>query len=218
MSYRDIFTKIAKSDLFRLDGEEIDLVEEMGLLADALKTEDDWDLDDGMGTSLSGLVISAYWAFYEWYVGGDEVHVVACKLGEIYKPGMECAPKDSGDPGYDEYCAINDWFQRREDARAGRPERGQRYWAWAEGVLPREITWLGNKMDRLLWRKGLASLKQPADEEKDGSITMCFPWQAAVWIYAEARQPGHQAEIARMAEAADRLPLALALLTDEMGD
>ena len=112
-----IFETIMQSDLFRLDGGEIDLPARLSDLADAIQKEDetDWSLGECEDCTLADLVIGAYWALSGWIAdscfGGSEANEPYFKLGLIFSPGMASGPEPESGEEY-AFERVNDWFAR----------------------------------------------------------------------------------------------------------
>ena len=117
------FDEIMQSELFRLDGQKIDLPEALIDLARAVLEDDSdnkWSLGEFLECTLDSLIVGAYWSLTEWHAGqwSDE-YAALCKLGDIFSPGRSNPPKSSEDgPEWAAYVAVNNWFANKR----GRPE------------------------------------------------------------------------------------------------
>lgn len=100
---------IEGSNLFRLNGPEIDLCETIEKLVSEIKgSEEDWYSWGEFGEcSAPDFIIGAYWALAEYHGGqwSDE-YAAMCSLGTIFSPGMASGPEpDSGEQyAYDAVC------------------------------------------------------------------------------------------------------------------
>ena len=104
------FTVIAESSLFRLDGEKIDILDELQTLCECVTAEDetDWCIGEFGEFTLDELIIGAYWALTECHAGQEsQSYAVMCSIGQIYTPNMASGPEDeSGEKtAYDLICA-----------------------------------------------------------------------------------------------------------------
>lgn len=105
------YWRIMKSDIFRLNGEAIDLCERLIDLCNALEeteTEEDvWSIGEGEEASLDCLLIGAYWALTEWHGGqySDEYAALSA-IGGIYSPGCSSGPEpeSSEQSAYEQVC------------------------------------------------------------------------------------------------------------------
>ena len=116
------FTRILHSELFRLNGEKIDLPEEVIALCEAIEeeydSEDDscsmWYLGEFTESSLSDFIAGAFWSFTEWHAGQTSIEYQAlCALGSIFSPGMASNTPREDDSEWDAYSSCNEWFQAR---------------------------------------------------------------------------------------------------------
>ena len=112
------FQTIMGSDMFRLDGPEIDLPGALDTLADAVsETETDestWCIGEFLECDLASLIIGAYWALTEWHDGGA-TYATLCWLGKIFSPGMTSGPEpDSSE--VTAYEAVSEWFAKQARA------------------------------------------------------------------------------------------------------
>jgi hypothetical protein len=85
------FNAIMQSELFRRNGQKIDLCEELQTLCRAIKDEDEtnWSLGEFGECTLDSLLIGAYWALSEWHAGQSSPEYAAlCAIGGIFSPGM----------------------------------------------------------------------------------------------------------------------------------
>jgi hypothetical protein len=111
----EIHRRILTSSIFRIDGPDIDLTEELLALAKAILAEDDtdWSIGEYTEASLDSLVIGAYWSLSEWYSGqGSLEYQALCQLGRIFKPGMTCAPTPE-DSEYTAYELIGEYYSKK---------------------------------------------------------------------------------------------------------
>lgn len=106
-----LFNSIAKSSLFRTDGESIDVVQTLIELCDAIKQQETdefiWgSLGECGEFCLADLISCAYWASAHCHDGQYSlVYLLCCNLGSIYSPGMESEP-DEGDDNYWLYVVL----------------------------------------------------------------------------------------------------------------
>ncbi|MHC5061910.1 MAG: hypothetical protein ACYTFK_12600 [Planctomycetota bacterium] len=104
------FAEIMQSNLFRLDGKEINLQEALQNLCECIDNdpmETNWELGESMDCSLDSLIVGAYWALAECHEGQySDSYATLCALGTIFSPGMSCAPEDddNGKTAYDLIC------------------------------------------------------------------------------------------------------------------
>jgi hypothetical protein len=106
---------IMRSEVFRTDGNPIDLPRALQLLGKAVHGRDmDEFVWSAMGecteAPLGDLIVGAYWALTEWHAGQSSPSYAAmCALGRVYSPGMSSGPEpESGEA--DAYELINAWF------------------------------------------------------------------------------------------------------------
>lgn len=120
----EIHTRITSSEVFRTDGPEIDLpavLIELGQAVHALNHDDDTEhiwgtIGEHTEAPLGDLIVGAYWALSEWHAGQESNSYAAlCVLGQVYSPGMECAPEEE-DPAHTAYELINQWFTQHTNA------------------------------------------------------------------------------------------------------
>lgn len=86
------FHKIMKSAVLRTDGPDIDLTQELTLLANSVHAAPEdavkWDLGECLEATLGDLIVGAYWALTEWHAGQESATYAAlCALGVVYSPG-----------------------------------------------------------------------------------------------------------------------------------
>jgi hypothetical protein len=110
------YHKIVTSDIFRTDGQPIDLCQCLIDLADALNAtetdEDIWSLGESTEASLDCLVIGAFWALTEWHGGQHSPEYAALSaLGSIYTPNMASTPTEDS-PEYAAYKMIGQYFEK----------------------------------------------------------------------------------------------------------
>ena len=114
-----VFNRIMASDLFRLNGDKIDLCEELLALVKAVNEEESldefiFDMGEGGECCLGDLIVGAFWAFQEWHGGQDsKEYAVMCELGSIFNPGMANGPEEDS-PEETAYEQINQWFEERQ--------------------------------------------------------------------------------------------------------
>jgi hypothetical protein len=111
------YNAIMRSDVFRLNGPEIDLPRALSLLGQALHrhelTEGVWSLGEGSDACLGDLIVGAYWACGEWHGGqASDTYAALCSLGAIFSPGMTNAP-ESEDSEYIAYELVCEWFKAK---------------------------------------------------------------------------------------------------------
>jgi hypothetical protein len=110
------YHKIITSDVFRTDGQPIDLCQCLIDLADAINAaeidEFMWSLGYSTEASLDCLVIGAYWALTEWHGGQHSPEYAALSaLGSIFTPNMASGPEE-GEPEYAAYEMIGQYFEK----------------------------------------------------------------------------------------------------------
>tara|TARA_R110000824_G_scaffold366642_1_gene555328 strand:+ start:70 stop:450 length:381 start_codon:yes stop_codon:yes gene_type:complete len=118
MNTKKQFNKIAESSLFRLDGEKIDILDELQTLCECIEEnsaaaeyedeETNWGMGEGGECTLDELIIGAYWALTECHAGQEsQSYAVMCSIGQIFQPGMTSGPEEeSGEKtAYDLICA-----------------------------------------------------------------------------------------------------------------
>lgn len=114
------YNAIMESEVFRLDGPDIDLPAALITLAKAVKSEEtDEFIWSGLGehteAPLGDLIAGAYWSLSEWHAGQSSTSYAAlCALGAIFSPGCASGPEEeSGEASAYEMC--NQWFQEQAD-------------------------------------------------------------------------------------------------------
>ena len=113
-----IHAEITTSDIFRLNGQTIDLPAKLIELARAIEAADGdesiWSIGEYSEAPLDALVIGAYWALTEWHGGqSSDTYAAMCALGRIFKPGMASAPTEEDESAeWDAYDAINQHFAK----------------------------------------------------------------------------------------------------------
>jgi hypothetical protein len=115
MKTKDIFDDILESNLFRLNGPEIDLPEKVQELCAAIEAEDeaDWFMNEGGECTLDQFIIGAFWSFTQWHGGHySPEYATLCALGDIFSPGMTNRPEDDTGEQY-AFDACNQWFEAR---------------------------------------------------------------------------------------------------------
>jgi len=91
------FNKIITSNLFRLDGETIDICAELNALIECIENEEEtnWDLGEGEEATLDSLLIGAYWSLTECHCGQNSAeYETLCIIGRVFNPGMSCLDED----------------------------------------------------------------------------------------------------------------------------
>lgn len=109
-----LFNRILHCNLFRLDGESIDLVQELENLAWSIKQEEEtnWNLGECEALTLDSLIVGAYWALTECHEGQtSDSYRCLCRLGEIFEPGMASGPEPDSPEQY-VYQAVVDYFTK----------------------------------------------------------------------------------------------------------
>jgi hypothetical protein len=104
------FAVIAESSLFRLDGSQVDILDELQTLCECIEAEAEtnWCIGEGGECTLDELIIGAYWALTECHAGQEsQSYAVMCSIGRIYTPNMASGPQEeSGEKhAYDMICA-----------------------------------------------------------------------------------------------------------------
>jgi hypothetical protein len=115
MTTEEIYTEIMNSEVFRLNGNEIDLTEKLIALADAIKDEQetDWYLGEDTEACLSELIIGAFWSLTENSGGQtNATYRALCALGDIYFPKMSRSPNEN-DSSFTAYDTINAYYANK---------------------------------------------------------------------------------------------------------
>jgi len=115
------FNAIMQSELFRRNGQKIDLCEALQTLCRAIKDEDEtnWSLGEFGECTLDSLLIGAYWALSEWHAGQSSPEYAAlCSIGGIFSPGMSSPPTSDEESEYWPYVVVNNYFADK----SGSPE------------------------------------------------------------------------------------------------
>lgn len=115
-----IFDEIMSSDMFRIDGDPIDLPEKLIELGNAVfidEREDKWYLGEGLECDLASFIVGAYWSLTEWHAGQYSVEYQALSvLGDIFNPNMSNGPEeDSSEQIAYEQC--NEWFDKKRNKK-----------------------------------------------------------------------------------------------------
>jgi len=109
-----IFNKISASSLYRIDGQEINLIQEVQDLCDAINTEKEtnWCLGECGEFTLDSFIVGAYWAFNEWHGGqASKTYKTLCMLGSIFSPNMSTLEDNTNEK--DVYDSINEYFKNQ---------------------------------------------------------------------------------------------------------
>jgi hypothetical protein len=112
MTTKQIFEEVLGSNLFRIDGKDIDLPRRVIDLCDAIKAEQetDWFMNEGGECTLDQFIIGAYWSFSQWHRGQESIEYAALSaLGDIFSPGMSSGPEDDTGEQY-AFEACNEYF------------------------------------------------------------------------------------------------------------
>ena len=121
-AYVEAYEKIMASSVFRLNGEDIDLIDALQKLGDALQAESeeiDWATGEFTEASLDNLVIGAYWSLTEWHAGQESASYAAmCSLGVVFKPGMTNPPKEE-ESEFTAYELCGKWFEKNAAIKKG---------------------------------------------------------------------------------------------------
>ena len=114
MTTNTAYTKIMQSGLFRLNGEEIDLLDAIQSLCDCISddtNETDLSLGELSECCLADFIVGAYWALAEWHGGQySETYSVLCSIGDIFDPGMTSLDQDG--PEKYAYDLICEWLSK----------------------------------------------------------------------------------------------------------
>lgn len=116
---QEIYDEIMASEVFRIDGESINLPEKLIELAQAIQDEEEtnWNMGEFTEAPLSELIVGAYWSLTEWHAGQwSESYAALCALGGIFSPGMTNAP-DEDEPSFAAFELVNAWFEKENKAR-----------------------------------------------------------------------------------------------------
>jgi hypothetical protein len=115
MTTEEIYTEIMMSEVFRLNGAEIDLTERLLALTDAIKEDEEtnWFLGECSEACLADLVIGAFWSLTE-NSGGQtsDTYRALSALGDIYFPKMSSAPKEN-ESSFTAYELINAYYAKK---------------------------------------------------------------------------------------------------------
>jgi hypothetical protein len=120
MTTQDAFDKIITSEVFRRDGEAIDLPAALIDLVSAIRAEDetDWSIGEFTEASLDCLIIGAYWSLSEWHGGQwSPEYAALCALGTVFSPGMTNPPEED-EPEFTAYELCGQWFAARHPETA----------------------------------------------------------------------------------------------------
>ena len=98
-----------ESNLFRLDGDSIDICRELNTLVSCItnETETDWDIGEFSECDLASLIAGAFWACTDCHGGqSSDTYETYCILNTIYNPGMTCGPEEDSSEkiAYDTFC------------------------------------------------------------------------------------------------------------------
>lgn len=96
----ELFHQIMESDLFRTNGQEIDLCQTVKELCLSIEAEDEtnWYEGEGLECTLGDFLVGAFWAFTECHEGQNSLsYEILCQLGSIYSPGMTRKPENSSE-------------------------------------------------------------------------------------------------------------------------
>ena len=97
MKTKTQFNKIIQSNLFKLNGESIDICEELNALCACINEEQDtdWYIGEFEECDLSSLLIGAYWAMTDCHGGqSSDTYETLCIIGTIYSPNMANGPEE----------------------------------------------------------------------------------------------------------------------------
>ena len=117
MQTAELFGKIMESNLFRINGDEINLCKSINDLCKSILDEDEtnWEEGEFLECCLSDFIVGAFWAFTECHQGqSSESYGTLCRLGDIFSPGMGCGPDSPGETSaYEQIiealgCTIDD--------------------------------------------------------------------------------------------------------------
>ena len=91
-----------KSNLFRLDGGDIDLCEIINGLCKSIENVEEINWYEGeyleCECTLGDFLVGAYWAFTECHEGQYSLsYETLCCIGNIYNPGMACGPESDSE-------------------------------------------------------------------------------------------------------------------------
>jgi len=115
-----IFNEIMSSDMFRIDGNPIDLPEKLIELGQAVsidEREDKWYLGECLECDLASFIIGAYWSLTEWHAGQYSVEYAALSvLGGIFTPNMSSGPEE-GSSEQTAYEQCNEWFDKKHNKK-----------------------------------------------------------------------------------------------------
>jgi len=110
-SIERLYNGIVKSEVFMIDGPEIDLPYELGELARAIRdypheSEDLWNcVGEYEDPCLSNLIESAYWALAHCHRGQWSAEYAALSmLGEVFEPGVGLEDEIVESPAYGLLC------------------------------------------------------------------------------------------------------------------
>ena len=109
------YRAIMNSEVFRTNGNRIDLPRALRLLGNAVHSaetdESIWFLGECSEADLGSLIVGAYWALTEWHSGQSSPSYAAmCALGQVFRPGYTNGPEpDSGESTA--YEMVSEWFK-----------------------------------------------------------------------------------------------------------
>lgn len=112
-----IFNEILSSDLFRLSGHQIDLLQSIIGLCEAIQDEEEtnWELGELGECCLSDFIVCAFWALTECHSGQySQSYAALSAVGDIFNPGMTYAPGKE-DPEHSVYDLICVYLLKEKD-------------------------------------------------------------------------------------------------------
>lgn len=86
-----LFNTVSECSLFRIGGNDVDILQTIALLVDAIIEEDetDWSTGEGGEFTLDTLLVAAYWALTDCHSGQySNTYACMCKIGDVFSPGM----------------------------------------------------------------------------------------------------------------------------------
>ena len=96
MQTAELFGEIMESNLFRINGDQIDLCKSINDLCASILGEDEtnWGEGEFLECCLGEFIVGAFWAFTECHEGQRSAsYETLSRLGEIYEPGMTSGPE-----------------------------------------------------------------------------------------------------------------------------
>ena len=109
MNTEKTFNYIQSSNLFRLNGKQIDITRLLDILCDAIleEKETNWYIGECTDFTLDELIVGAYWSYSDCHAGqASDSYATLCKLGTIFSPNMSSLESENESVKfvYDQIC------------------------------------------------------------------------------------------------------------------